>query len=58
MGWCLPLSTPGHAHIKRNDYAGKLAKEAAQEATEKVNLPRVISFGDVKTASALGIKGI
>ena len=40
--------TPGHANIKGNEYADKLAKEAAQEAKEKENLPPVISLGDVK----------
>ena len=43
--------TPGHANIKGNEYADKLAKEAAQEAKEKENLPPVISLGDVKEAA-------
>ena len=43
--------TPGHANIKGNEYADKLAKEAAQEAKEKDNLPPVISLGDVKEAA-------
>ena len=43
--------TPGHANMKCNEYADKLAKEAAQEAKEKDNLPPVISSGDVKEAA-------
>lgn len=43
--------TPGHADIKGNEYADKLAKEAALEAKDKENLPPVISFGDVKVAA-------
>ena len=45
--------TPGHANIKGNEYADKLAKEAAQEAKEKDNLPPVISLGDVKEAARI-----
>ena len=43
--------TPGHANIKGNKNADKLAKEAAQEAKEKDDLPPVISLGDVKEAA-------
>ena len=43
--------TPGHANIKGNEHADRLAKEAAQEAKEKESLPPVISFGDVKEAA-------
>ena len=43
--------TPGHADIKGNEHADRLAKEAAQEAKEKENLPPVISLGDVKEAA-------
>ena len=43
--------TPRHANIKGNEYADMLAKEAAQEAKEKENLPPVISLGNVKEAA-------
>ena len=43
--------TPGHADIKGNEHADRLAKEAAQEAKEKEDLPPVISLGDVKEAA-------
>lgn len=43
--------TPGHADIKGNEYADQLAKEAAQDAKEKEDLPAVISIGDVKAAA-------
>ena len=43
--------TPGHSDIKGNDLADKLAKEAAEEAKEKKDLPPVITMGDVKTAA-------
>ena len=43
--------TPGHANIKGNEYADKLAKEAAQEAKEKDNLPPV---GETGASSASG----
>ena len=43
--------TPGHAEIKGNKHADRLAKEAAQEAKEKEDLPPVISLGDVKEAA-------
>ena len=40
--------TPGHANIKANEHADRLAKEVTQE--EKDNLSTVISKGDVKEA--------
>ena len=43
--------TPGHANIKGNEHADRLAKEAAKEAKEKESLPPVISLGDVKEAA-------
>ena len=43
--------TPGHSDIKGNEYADKLAKEAADEAKERIDLPPVITMGDVKTAA-------
>ena len=43
--------TPGHSDIKGNEYADQLAKEAAEEAKEKKDLPAVITMGDVKTAA-------
>ena len=43
--------TPGHSDIKGNELADKLAKEAAEEAKEKKDLPPVITMGDVKTAA-------
>ena len=43
--------SPGHADIKGNDYADKLAKEAAQEAKDSEQLSAVISLGDVKSAA-------
>ena len=42
--------TPGHSDIKGNEYADKLAKEAAEEAKEKTDLPPVLTMGDIKTA--------
>ena len=45
------IKQPGHANIKGNEYADMLAKEAAQEAKEKENLPPVTSLGDVKEAA-------
>ena len=41
---------PGHSDIKGNEYADKLAKEAAGEAKEKTDLPPVLTMGDIKTA--------
>ena len=43
--------SPGHADIKGNDYADKLAKEAAQEAKDSEQLSAVILLGDVKSAA-------
>ena len=43
--------SPGHANIKRNEYADQLAKEAAQEAKHAEDLRAVTSFGDVKLAA-------
>ena len=45
--------TPGHADIKGNEQADRLAKEAAKEAKEKEKfpVPSVISLGDVKEAA-------
>ena len=43
--------SPGHADIKGNEYADKLAKEAAQEAKDSEQLSAVISLGDVKSAA-------
>ena len=44
--------TPGHSdiHVKGNEYADKLAKEAAEEAKERKYLPPVITMKDIKTA--------
>ena len=42
--------TPGHSDIKGNEYADQLAKEAAEEAKGKKDLPAVITMGIVKTA--------
>ena len=42
--------TPGHSDIKGNEYADKLAKEAAEEAKEKTDIPPVLTMGDIKTA--------
>ena len=48
-GVSLELSwTPGHADFKGNEQADRLAKEAANQAKEKEELPSVISLGDVK----------
>ena len=43
--------TPGHADIKGNEHADRLAKEAAREAKEKEDLPEAISLGEVKEAA-------
>ena len=43
--------TPGDPDIKGNEYADKLAKEAADEAKERIDLPPVITMGDIKTAA-------
>ena len=45
--------TPGHADIKGNDQADRLAKEAAQEAKEmsESELPSAITLCDVKMAA-------
>ena len=43
--------TPGHSDIKGNEYADKLAKETADEAKERIDLPPVITMGDIKTAA-------
>lgn len=43
--------TPGHSDIRGNEYADQLAKEAAQEAKGKEDLPEVITIGDVKAAA-------
>ncbi|MCW4346280.1 MAG: ribonuclease H family protein [Candidatus Thiodiazotropha endolucinida] len=49
--------SPGHANIQGNEQADKLAKEAAQEAKDKVDLPAAVTIGDVKSAaSQSGIK--
>ena len=49
------LRYPGHLvtliYIKGNEYADKLAKEAADEAKERIDLPPVITMGDIKTAA-------
>ena len=36
---------------KGNEYVDKLAKEAADEAKERIDLPPVITMGDIKTAA-------
>ena len=45
--------TPGHADIKGNDQADKMAKEAAEEAKEKseAELPAAVTLCDVKAAA-------
>ena len=45
--------TPGHAYIKGNDQADKMAKEAAEEAKEKSesDLPAAVTLCDVKAAA-------
>ena len=45
--------TPGHADIKGNDQADKMAKEAAEEAKEKSEseLPAAVTLCDVKAAA-------
>ena len=45
--------TPGHADIKGNEQADKMAKEAAEEAKEKSEseLPPATTLSDVKTAA-------
>ena len=48
--------SPGHADIKGNEHADKLAKEAALEAKEAEQLPAVISLGDVKSAAKESVK--
>ena len=42
---------PGHSNIQGNVYADQLAKEAAEEAKEKMELPPIVTTGDVKTAA-------
>ena len=43
--------SPGHANIKGNEYADRLAKEAAQEPKDAEDLQAVVSFRDVKMAA-------
>ena len=43
--------SPGHSNIKGNEYADQMAKEAAEEAKEKTELPPIVTMGDVKTAA-------
>ena len=45
------MKYPGHSDIKGNECADRLAKEAAEEAKEKKDLPPVITMGDIKTAA-------
>ena len=39
--------SPGHSNIKGNEYADQMAKEAAEEAKEKMELPPIVTMGDV-----------
>ena len=43
--------TQGHTNIQGNEYADKMAKEAAEEAKEMTELPPIVTMGDVKTAA-------
>ena len=43
--------SPGHSNIKGNEYADQMAKETAEEAKEKMELPPIVTMGDVKTAA-------
>ena len=43
--------SPGHSNIQGNEYANHMAKEAAEEAKEKMELPPIETMGDVKTAA-------
>ena len=39
--------SPSHSNIKGNEYADQMAKEAAEEAKEKMDLPPIVTMGDV-----------
>ena len=43
--------TPGHSNIQGNEYVDQMAKETAEEAKEKTELPPIVAVGDVKTAA-------
>ena len=43
--------TPEHSNTQGNEYADQMAKEAAEEANEKTELPLIVTMGDVKTAA-------
>ena len=43
--------SPGHSNIKGNEYADQMAKEAAEEAKENMELPPIVTMDDVKTAA-------
>ena len=40
--------TPGHSNIQGNEYADQMAKEAGEKAIEKMELPPIVTMGDVK----------